>query len=170
MAAAVGFARLEEERLPSEGGAAAWRPRKECLLKNIPNIADNEAQEGEFPDIPHYEKDASGSPVESAHFCPDLEDSDGEASSMPEAAAFPELQTASEYEVEDWDKELEDSEFTPYDAGDLHCGSFQENNLLASYSWREDSFYNPGCHHAACVAFTSPIRMTETGQFDDAEE
>nr|XP_009677224.1 PREDICTED: coordinator of PRMT5 and differentiation stimulator isoform X3 [Struthio camelus australis] len=115
MAAAVGFARLEEERLPSEGGAAAWRPRKECLLKNIPNIADNEAQEGEFPDIPHYEKDASGSPVESAHFCPDLEDSDGEASSMPEAAAFPELQTASEYEVEDWDKELEDSEFTPYE-------------------------------------------------------
>ncbi|NXE75115.1 COPRS protein, partial [Cochlearius cochlearius] len=89
---------------------------------------------------------------------------------MPEAVTFPEMQTASVYEVEDWDKELEDSECSPYDAGDLHCGSFQENNLLASYTWREDSFYNPGCHHAACLAFTPPVRMTETGQFDDADE
>nr|XP_025954869.1 coordinator of PRMT5 and differentiation stimulator [Dromaius novaehollandiae] len=170
MAAAVGYARLEEKQLPSQGGTATWKPRKECLPKNIPNIADSEAQESEFSDISHYEKDVSGSSVESAHFCSDLEDWDGEASSVPGAAVFPELQTAAEYEVEDWDKELEDSEFNPYDAGDLHCGSFQENNLLASYSWREDSVYNPGCHHAACVAFTSPIRMTETGQFDDAEE
>ncbi|NXA36015.1 COPRS protein, partial [Eudromia elegans] len=87
-----------------------------------------------------------------------------------EAAAFPELQNAADYEVEDWDKELEDSELNPYDDGDLPCGSFQENNLLALYSWREDSVYNPGCHHAACIAFTSPVRITETGQFDDAEE
>ncbi|NXS68043.1 COPRS protein, partial [Pandion haliaetus] len=89
---------------------------------------------------------------------------------MPETVTFPELQTASVYEMEDWDKELEDSECNPYDAGDLHCGSFQENNLLASYSWQEDLFYNPGCHHAACLAFTPPVRMTETGQFDDADE
>ncbi|NWW98426.1 COPRS protein, partial [Caloenas nicobarica] len=89
---------------------------------------------------------------------------------MLEAVTFPELQTASVYEVEDWDKELEDSECSPYDAGDLCCGSFQENNLLASYSWREDSFYNPGCHHAASLTFTPPVRVTEIGQFDDAEE
>lgn len=56
------------------------------------------------------------------------------------------------------------------DAGDLYCGSFQENNLLASYSFREDSLYNPCCHHAACLAFTLPVRMTEVGQFDDADE
>lgn len=56
------------------------------------------------------------------------------------------------------------------DADDFHCGSFQENNPLASYSWQEDSFYIPGCHHAASLAFTPPFRMTETGQFDDADE
>ncbi|NXF33101.1 COPRS protein, partial [Nyctibius bracteatus] len=89
---------------------------------------------------------------------------------MPEAVTVPELQAASVYEAEDWDKELEDSECGPYDADDLHCGSFEENNLLASYSWQEDSFYNPSCHHAACFAFTPPVRMTETGQFDDADE
>ncbi|XP_064378761.1 coordinator of PRMT5 and differentiation stimulator isoform X3 [Dromaius novaehollandiae] len=114
MAAAVGYARLEEEQLPGQGGTATWKPRKECLPKNIPNIADSEAQESEFSDISHYEKDVSGSSVESAHFCSDLEDWDGEASSVPGAAVFPELQTAAEYEVEDWDKELEDSEFNPY--------------------------------------------------------
>ncbi|NXY85280.1 COPRS protein, partial [Alcedo cyanopectus] len=78
--------------------------------------------------------------------------------------------SAAVHEAEDWDKELEDSESNPYDAGDFHCGSFQENNLLASYSWQENWFYNPECHHAACLTFTPPGRMTETGQFDDAEE
>ncbi|NXL93100.1 COPRS protein, partial [Alectura lathami] len=88
----------------------------------------------------------------------------------PEDATFPEPQAASMYEVEDWDKELEDAECSPYDAGDLYCGSFQENNLLASYSLREDSWYNPCCHHAAHLAFTLPVRVTEVGQFDDADE
>ncbi|KAM6345053.1 coordinator of PRMT5 and differentiation stimulator [Alca torda] len=148
-----------------------WKPRKECLLKNIPNVLDSESEESEFSDNSHNENDVSGSPVDCVHIHSDLEDLDGEVSSMSEAVTFPELQTASLYEAEeDWDKELENSECNPYDAGDLHCGSFQENNLLASYSWREDSFYNPSCHHAACFAFTSPVRMTETGQFDDADE
>ncbi|NXX23089.1 COPRS protein, partial [Podargus strigoides] len=89
---------------------------------------------------------------------------------MPEAVTFPELQTTSVYEAEDWDAELEDSESNPYDAADVYCGSFQENNLLASDSRREDSFYNPGCHHRDCIAFTRPVRVTESGQFDDADE
>ncbi|NWR70064.1 COPRS protein, partial [Centropus unirufus] len=89
---------------------------------------------------------------------------------MPEAVAFPKLPTASAYEVEDWDKELAESECSPYDAGDLYCGSFQESNFLAFYSWREDSFYTPGCHHAPCLAFPPAFRKTETGQFDDADE
>ncbi|KAM6049973.1 coordinator of PRMT5 and differentiation stimulator isoform 2-T2 [Theristicus caerulescens] len=170
MAAAIESASFEEEQLPNKRETITWKPRKECLLKNIPNVLDNESEESEFSDISHNENDVSGSPVDGVHIHPDLEDLGGEVSSMPEAVTFPELQTASVYEVEDWDKELEDSECNPYDAGDLHCGSFQENNLLASYSWREDSFYNPGCHHAACLAFTPPVRMTETGQFDDADE
>ncbi|XP_075025686.1 coordinator of PRMT5 and differentiation stimulator [Calonectris borealis] len=170
MAAAIESASLEEEQLPNKRETMTWKPRKECLLKNIPNVIDSESEESEFSDISHTENDVSVSPVDCVPIRPDPEDLGGEVSRMPEAVTSPELQTAAVYEVEDWDKELEDSECNPYDAGDLHCGSFQENNLLASYSWREDSFYNPGCHHAACLAFTPPVRMTETGQFDDADD
>uniref|UniRef100_A0A8C3CP85 Uncharacterized protein n=1 Tax=Cairina moschata TaxID=8855 RepID=A0A8C3CP85_CAIMO len=55
-------------------------------------------------------------------------------------------------------------------AGDLYCGSFQENNPLVSHSLQEESLYNPCCHHAASLAFTLPVRVTEIGQFDDADE
>ncbi|XP_055651348.1 coordinator of PRMT5 and differentiation stimulator isoform X1 [Falco peregrinus] len=169
MAAVIESASFDEEQLSNKIETMTWKPRKECPLKNIPSVLDSESEESEFSDTSHNEN-VSGSPVDCAHIHPDLEDLDGEVSGMPEAVTFPELQTATVYEVEDWDKELEESESNPYDAGDLHCGSFQESNLLASYSWREDSFYNPGCHHAACLVFTPPVRMTETGQFDDADE
>ncbi|NWV02013.1 COPRS protein, partial [Upupa epops] len=89
---------------------------------------------------------------------------------VPDAVTFPELQTAPVYEAEDWDKELEEADCNPYDAEDFYCGNFQKNNLLASCVWQEDSFYNPSCHHAACLVFTPPIKITETGQFDDADE
>ncbi|XP_025902582.1 coordinator of PRMT5 and differentiation stimulator [Nothoprocta perdicaria] len=170
MAAVVGCVPLEEEQGPSDGGAATWAPGRECFPKNIANVAESGAQDDEFSDISHSEEDVSEFAVESINSWSDLEESEGEASSVSQAAAFPELQTAADYEVEDWDKELEDSELNPYDAGDLPCGSFQENNLLALYSWQEDSMYNPGCYHAASITFTSPVRIIETGQFDDAEE
>ncbi|KAM9639683.1 coordinator of PRMT5 and differentiation stimulator isoform 1-T3 [Morphnus guianensis] len=170
MAAAIESPSFEEEQLPNKRETMTWKPRKECLRKNIPHVLDSESEESEFSDTSHNENDVSDSPVDCVDIRPDLEDLGGEVCSMPEGVTFPEQQTVSVYEVEDWDKELEDSECNPYDAGDLHCGSFQENNLLASYSWREDSFYNPGCHHAACLAFTPPVRMTEAGQFDDADE
>ncbi|XP_009878543.1 PREDICTED: coordinator of PRMT5 and differentiation stimulator [Charadrius vociferus] len=181
--AAIESASFEEEQLPNKRETMIWKPRKgkpklleqnkadKCLLKNIPNVLDSESEESEFSDISHNENDLSGSPVDCDHIRPDLEDLDGEVTGMPEAITFPEVQTASVYEAEeDWDKELEYSECNPYDADDLYCGSFQENNLLASYSWQEDSFYNPSCHHAACFAFVPPVRVTETGQFDDADE
>ncbi|XP_009875106.1 PREDICTED: coordinator of PRMT5 and differentiation stimulator [Apaloderma vittatum] len=182
MAAAMESTSFEEELLPNKRETMTWKPRKgkrkvlgqsiadECLLKNVPNVLDSESEGSEFSDISHNDNDVSGSPGDSVHMRPDLEDVSGDSSSMPEAVTFPKLQTAAVHEAEDWDKELEDSEYDPYDAGDFHCGSFQENNLLASYSWREDSFYNPGCHHAACFSFTPPVRMTETAQFDDADE
>ncbi|XP_014806199.1 PREDICTED: coordinator of PRMT5 and differentiation stimulator [Calidris pugnax] len=171
MAAAIESASFEEEQLPNKRESMIWKPRKECLLKNIPNVLDSEPEESEFSDISQNENDVSGSPVDCVRIHSDLEDLDDDVSGMPEAVTFLELQTASVYKIEeDWDKELEESECNPYDAGDLYCGSFQENNLLTSYSWREDLFYNPSCHHAACVAFTPPVRMTEPGQFDDADE
>ncbi|NXL99611.1 COPRS protein, partial [Tyrannus savana] len=89
-------------------------------------------------------------------------------SSLPDSLK---LQNAAEHEVEDWDKELEEFACSPYDADDLSWGSFQENNVLASYVWKEDWFYQPGCHHTAC--FVSPPRVrgeVESGQFDDADE
>ncbi|NXF08380.1 COPRS protein, partial [Smithornis capensis] len=74
------------------------------------------------------------------------------------------------YELEDWDKELEESAWSPYDADDFSCGSFQENNLLASYVWKEDWFYNPSCHHRVCFSPPPVSRKVENGQFDDADE
>ncbi|XP_075297290.1 coordinator of PRMT5 and differentiation stimulator [Opisthocomus hoazin] len=161
MAAATESTSFEEEQLPSKRETMTWKPRKECLLENIPNV-QNESGESEFSDSSHDEEDVSSSSVDCVHILPDLEELGGEVSSMLEAVTF--------QEVEDWDKELEESECNPYDADDLYCGSFQENNLLASCSQQEDLFYSPCCHHAAHLNFTQPVRMTEFGQFDDADE
>lgn len=84
------------------------------MLKKIPNGPDSESEESEFSDASCDENDVSDSPADCARVHPDLEDLDGEVSNMLEAVTFPELQTASVYEVEDWDKELEDSECSPY--------------------------------------------------------
>ena len=96
----------------------------ECPLKNIPSVLDSESEESEFSDTSHNEN-VSGSPVDCAHIHPDLEDLDGEVSGMPEAVTFPELQTATVYEVEDWDKELEESESNPYGEYRFTCASFE---------------------------------------------
>ncbi|XP_069728604.1 coordinator of PRMT5 and differentiation stimulator isoform X2 [Phaenicophaeus curvirostris] len=170
MAAVVESASFEEERLPNERETVAWKPRKECLLKNIPNTLDRKSEESEFSAVSHNGDDVSDSPVDYVYIHPDLQDVGGDVSSTSEAVASPEPQTASAFEVEDWDKELEEFERSCYDAGDFHCGSFQESNFMASYSWQEDSFYFPGCHHAPRIAFQPPYRKTETGQFDDADE
>lgn len=176
MAATLEHTSFEEEQPPNKKETMTWKPTEvkpkilgqtkadECLLKNILCVLDSDSEGSEFSDISACEDDVS------LHTDTDMEDLCGELSRMPEDVTFPQQQTASTYEVEDWDKELEESECSPYDAGDLYCGSFQENNLLASYSFREDSLYNPCCHHAACLAFTLPVRMTEVGQFDDADE
>ncbi|XP_074745299.1 coordinator of PRMT5 and differentiation stimulator isoform X2 [Strix uralensis] len=116
MAAATEPTSFEKEQLPIKRETMTWKPRKEWLLKNIPNVLDSESEESEFSGISHNENDVSGSPVDSVHLHPDLEDLGGEDSSMPEAVTFPKLQTASVYEVEDWDKELGDSECNPYDS------------------------------------------------------
>ncbi|XP_072208341.1 coordinator of PRMT5 and differentiation stimulator [Excalfactoria chinensis] len=175
MAATIERTSFEEEQPPNEKENVTWKhevqPKlleqtkaDECLLKNISHVLDSDSEGSEFSDISAYGDDGS------VHTDSDIEDLCGELSRMPEDVTFPRQQTASTYEVEDWDKELEESECSPYDAGDLYCGSFQENNLWASYSFREDSLYNPCCHHAACLAFTLPVRVTEVGQFDDADE
>nr|XP_021122990.1 coordinator of PRMT5 and differentiation stimulator isoform X1 [Anas platyrhynchos] len=181
MAASLERTTFEEEQLPDEREAKNWKPRKvnpiilgqtkadECLRKNIPRVLDSDSEESEFSDTSSYEDDVGRSSA-GYHVLPDLEDLNCEISNMLENVTSPEQQSASVYEVEDWDKELEESESNPYDAGDLYCGSFQENNPLVSYSLQEESLYNPCCHHAASLAFTLPVRVTEIGQFDDADE
>ncbi|XP_027510291.1 coordinator of PRMT5 and differentiation stimulator isoform X1 [Corapipo altera] len=168
MAGAVDATNCEEKQLPNKRETMIWKPRKECLLDNIPNVPDSKSEESEASDASHSEGDDSVSPDDwyNVHFY--LDEEDDEVYSIPDS---PKLQSASEYEVEDWDKELEESAYGPYDADDLSCGSFQENNVLASYVWNEDWFYSPGCHHTAC--FVSPPRVStrvESGQFDDADE
>nr|XP_021144108.1 coordinator of PRMT5 and differentiation stimulator isoform X2 [Columba livia] len=108
MAAAAESASFEEEHVPNK------KPRKECLLKGISNVPDSESEESEFYDVSRNKSDGSDPPADWAHVHPDLEDLDGEVSSMLEAVTFAELQTASVSEVEDWDKELEDFECSPY--------------------------------------------------------
>nr|XP_021144109.1 coordinator of PRMT5 and differentiation stimulator isoform X3 [Columba livia] len=109
MAAAAESASFEEEHVPNK------KPRKECLLKGISNVPDSESEESEFYDVSRNKSDGSDPPADWAHVHPDLEDLDGEVSSMLEAVTFAELQTASVSEVEDWDKELEDFECSPYE-------------------------------------------------------
>lgn len=93
----------------------------ECLLKGISNVPDSESEESEFYDVSRNKSDGSDPPADWAHVHPDLEDLDGEVSSMLEAVTFAELQTASVSEVEDWDKELEDFECSPYGEYKFTC-------------------------------------------------
>jgi len=86
------------------------------LLENIPNV-QNESGESEFSDSSHDEEDVSSSSVDCVHILPDLEELGGEVSSMLEAVTF--------QEVEDWDKELEESECNPYGEYKFTCASFE---------------------------------------------
>lgn len=95
------------------------------MRKSIPNVLDSESEESEFSDTSHNENDVSGSPVDCVDTHPDLEDLGGEVCSMPETVTFPEQQTVSVFEVEDWDKELEDSECNPYGEYKFICASFE---------------------------------------------
>ncbi|XP_017667612.1 PREDICTED: coordinator of PRMT5 and differentiation stimulator isoform X3 [Lepidothrix coronata] len=164
MAGAVDATNCEEKQLPNKRETMIWKPRKECLLDNISNVPDSKSEESEASDAPHSEGDHSVSPDDWYN----VHEGDGVVSSIPDS---PKLQSASEHEVEDWDKELEESACGPYDADDLSCGSFQENNVSASYVWKEDWFYYPSCHHTASFVSPPPVsKKVESGQFDDADE
>ncbi|XP_043384287.1 coordinator of PRMT5 and differentiation stimulator isoform X2 [Chelonia mydas] len=159
----------EEEELVKGGTLVNWRPRKGCLARNV---SDGESHQSRFSGCPCYESDtahsdSSGPPIK---WLGDLDDFQSDLEDWELDASFPELKIDSQYEEEDWDKELEDAECNPYDAEDIDCGSLQENYLLASCAWQEESLYNPMCHHAAPLALSSPNRMPEVGQFDDADD
>ncbi|XP_030089677.1 coordinator of PRMT5 and differentiation stimulator [Serinus canaria] len=168
MAAASEAAKSEGKQLPNKTETMIWKPRQECLLQNIPNVPDGKSGESEFASTSPNEGDASGSTDEGWYnIYADLDVWDSEASNVPKSSG---QQDASEHEVEDWDKELEESASGPYDADDLAGGSFEENNLFGSYVWKEDWFYNPSCHHTPCLVFPPRVRTVEKGQFDDADE
>ncbi|XP_039246098.1 coordinator of PRMT5 and differentiation stimulator isoform X2 [Pipra filicauda] len=113
MAGAVDATKCEEKQLPNKRETMIWKPRKECLLDNIPNVPDSKSEESEASDASHSEGDDSVSPDDwyNVHFY--LDEGDDEVSSIPDS---PKLQSASEHEVEDWDKELEESAYGPYGA------------------------------------------------------
>ncbi|KAI6075710.1 Coordinator of PRMT5 and differentiation stimulator isoform X2 [Aix galericulata] len=128
MAASLERTTFEEKRLPDDREAKNSEPRKvnpvilgqtkvgECLRKNIPHVLNSDSEESEFSDTSSYEDDVSRSPASYHYVQPDLEELDGEISNMLESVTSPEQQTASVYEVEDWDKELEESESNPYES------------------------------------------------------
>ncbi|XP_039937738.1 coordinator of PRMT5 and differentiation stimulator isoform X2 [Hirundo rustica] len=168
MAAASEAANSEGKQLPNKTETVIWKPRKECLLQNIPNVPDGTSEESVSASTSPNEGDVSGSTDEGWYnIYADLDVWDSEVSNIPESSV---QQDVSEHEVEDWDKELEESTYGPYDADDLSCGSFEENNHFGSYVWKEDWFYNPGCDHAPCFVFPPRFRTVEKGQFDDADE
>nr|XP_047920226.1 coordinator of PRMT5 and differentiation stimulator isoform X3 [Anser cygnoides] len=154
MAASLECINFEEEQLPDKRETMNWKPRKvkpiilgqtkadECLRKNIPRILDSDSEESEFSAISPYEDDVSRSPV-GYYVQPDLEDLDGEISNMLENVTSPEQQTALVYEVEDWDKELEDSESNPYGIQRAQEGSGHAQPVLA-FGRRGGASSSPG--------------------------
>ncbi|XP_029456566.1 coordinator of PRMT5 and differentiation stimulator isoform X2 [Rhinatrema bivittatum] len=72
----------------------------------------------------------------------------------------------TEYEKEDWDKELDADD--PYDSEDIDI-TFQQEGLVASSAEAENSMYIPSWHHAAPLTTTSPVLAFETGQFEDVD-
>ncbi|XP_023794515.1 coordinator of PRMT5 and differentiation stimulator isoform X3 [Cyanistes caeruleus] len=113
----------EEKLLPNKTEIVVWKPRKECLQQNIPNVPDGKSEESESASTSPSEGDVSGSTDEGWYnIYADLDVWDNEVSSIPESSG---QQDASEHEVEDWDRELE--EFT--------CGPYGLSVLLSDKMW-----------------------------------
>lgn len=95
----------------------------ECLLQNIPNVPDGKSEESESASTSPNEGAISGSIDDGWYnIYADLDVWDNEVSKIPES---PGQQDASEYEVEDWDKELEESTCGPYGEYTFTCASFE---------------------------------------------
>ncbi|XP_026536564.1 coordinator of PRMT5 and differentiation stimulator isoform X2 [Notechis scutatus] len=97
--------------------------------------------------------------------------SDDEDYDVATQTVFPEMTAVTQYEEEDWDKEMEDSENNKnsYDLDDIiYCGSFWDGNGQASYSVQEEPLYDPSLHHVAPLTLIHLKAVTEDGQFEDA--
>ncbi|XP_067403504.1 coordinator of PRMT5 and differentiation stimulator isoform X6 [Emydura macquarii macquarii] len=110
----------EEEELVKGEKTVNWRPRKGHLARSI---SDAESHQSRFSDCSCYESDTthldSDSLEPSIKIIGDFDDfqSDLENWELEDEAglaSFPELKIDSQYEEEDWDKELEDAECNPY--------------------------------------------------------
>ncbi|XP_056361932.1 coordinator of PRMT5 and differentiation stimulator [Oenanthe melanoleuca] len=168
MAAASEAANSDGKQLPNKKGTMIWESRKECLLQNIPPVLHGKSEESPSASTSCHEGDVSGSTDEGwCNIYAGLDVWNSEVSNIPESSG---QQDASPHEVEDWDKELEEADCSPYDADDFSCGSFEESNLFGSFEWKKDWFYNPGCHHTPRFVFPPRVRTVEKGQFDDADE
>ncbi|XP_042721045.1 coordinator of PRMT5 and differentiation stimulator isoform X2 [Lagopus leucura] len=120
MAATLEHRGSEEEQPPNKKETMTWKPRDvkpkilgqtkadECLLKNALCVLDSDSEGSEFSDVSACEDAVS------LHTNTDVEDLCGELSRMSEDATFAQQPAALTYEMEDWDKELEESERSPY--------------------------------------------------------
>lgn len=92
-------------------------------MKNIPNVPDSKSEESESASTSPNEGDVSSSTDDGWYnIYGALDVWDSEVSNIPES---PGQQDASEYEVEDWDKELEESTCGPYGEYTFTCASFE---------------------------------------------
>lgn len=92
-------------------------------MKNIPNVPDGKSEESESASTSPNEGDVSGSTDDGWYnIYGALDVWDSEVSNISES---PGQQDASEYEVEDWDKELEESTCGPYGEYTFTCASFE---------------------------------------------
>ncbi|XP_058028793.1 coordinator of PRMT5 and differentiation stimulator isoform X3 [Ahaetulla prasina] len=145
----------QEEVEVKKAKAFIWRPGKGLIEKveaKISNLEDSD----DFEDFQS----------ENEEWKSDYEDYD-----VATQTVFPEMKTVIQYEEEDWDKEMEDSENNKnsYDLDDIiYCGSFWDGNGQASYSVQEEPLYDPSLHHVAPLTLIHLKAVTEDGQFEDA--
>lgn len=93
------------------------------MLQNIPDVPDGKSEENGSASPSPNEDDVSGSADEGWYnIYADLDLWDSEGSNIPESSG---QQAASEHEVEDWDKELEESSRGPYGKYTFTCASFE---------------------------------------------
>uniref|UniRef100_A0A2D4HMN2 Coordinator of PRMT5 and differentiation stimulator n=1 Tax=Micrurus lemniscatus lemniscatus TaxID=129467 RepID=A0A2D4HMN2_MICLE len=144
----------QEEVEVKKAKAFIWRPWKELTEKVEAKISTLEDSD-DFEDF-QSENDWK---------------SDDEDYDVATQTVFPEMTAVTQYEEEDWDKEMEDSENNKnsYDLDDIiYCGSFWDGSGQASYSVQEEHLYDPSIHHVAPLILIHLKTVTEDGQFEDA--
>ncbi|KAF7246862.1 Coordinator of PRMT5 and differentiation stimulator, partial [Varanus komodoensis] len=132
-----------------------WRPGKDLAEGVVEVVAEP------LEDIGDWESDFG-----------EWESDDEDCNMLPNTVS-PEMKTTSQYEKEDWDKELAEYEHNnnPYELEDvIHCGSFLDQDPAEFCVIHCKPLYDPSLDHAAPLTLSQLETMPVDGQFDDAAD